>query len=253
MKKTLTLLLVALTSLSFAQVDWAINSVKSPTNINSTSSGTSFDIVLECENKGTDTIQPGDSIIFNMLLIDLETSNVWLQYPANAASGNYSIVIATEQILPGATYDITQTGLSTSLIVRDSRNMRMGINTYLFDRSNPIIDDDSTNNSTFRDLIWFNEYGNGVSVNEVKYNGDIAAYPNPANDILNVEITHTQISGVKLELVDLTGKTVVSHQVEDVFSTIAYQINVSAVENGIYILKVTNGDEILTTKVTVSH
>jgi len=187
-----------------------------------------------------------------MLLIDLETSNVLLQYPANAASGNYQIQLATEEIAPGATYDLT-VSLTSGLIVRNSRNMRMGVNTFLLNRSAPIIDSDSANNSTFRDVIWFNEYGNGVSVDKVKFNEGVAAYPNPANDVLNVELTHTQIAGVKLELLDLTGKTVVAEQLEDAFSTQAYQMNVAGVENGVYILKVTNGDEVTTSKVTVSH
>jgi hypothetical protein len=202
---------------------------------------------------GTDAVKAGDSIIFNMLLIDIETSNVLLQYPANASGGNYSIVIATEEILPGATYDVAANGLSTGLIVRNSRDMRMGVNTYLFDRSNPINDIDSTNNSTFRDMVWFNEYGNGVSVDKFNFNDGVAAYPNPAIDVLNVELTHTQIAGVKLELLDLNGKSVISEQLENAFSTKAYQMNVAGVQNGIYILKVTNGAEVTTTKVSVSH
>ena len=253
MKKTLTLLLVVLTSLTYAQVDWAVNSIKSPTNLNSTSSGTAFDLTLECENKGMDTIFAGDSIIFNMVLIDIETSNILLQYPASASAGNFSIVTATEQINPGATYDVTAAGLSTGLIVRNSREMRMGVNTFLLDRSAPIVDIDSTNNSSFRDMVWFNEYGNGVSVDKVKFNEGVAAYPNPAVDVLNVELTHTQIAGVKLELLDLNGKTVVAEKLEDAFSTKAYQMDVAGVENGVYILKVTNGDEVTTSKVSVSH
>ena len=42
-----TFLLIALTNLSFAQVDWAIKSIKSPTELESTSTGTSFDLIVE--------------------------------------------------------------------------------------------------------------------------------------------------------------------------------------------------------------
>ena len=53
MKKIFTLLLITFTSISFAQVDWAIKSIKSPTELESTASGTTLALTIECENKGT--------------------------------------------------------------------------------------------------------------------------------------------------------------------------------------------------------
>ena len=84
MKKIFTILLIALTSLSFAQVDWAVKSIKSPTELESTTSGTALALTIECENRGTSTISAGDSVIYNMLIIDKETNQIITQFPQNA-------------------------------------------------------------------------------------------------------------------------------------------------------------------------
>ena len=52
---------------------------------------------------------------------------------------------------------------------------------------------------------------------------------------------------------DLTGKAVVRNDEVNIITPNSYNLNTEGLENGIYILKVTNGDEVSTTKVTVSH
>ncbi len=252
MKKTLTLLLLLVASSSFAQLDWSIKSIKAPTELESTTSGTDLNLILECENVGTDTVFAGDTLAFNMFLLDIATSNLLLQYPANAASGNLALTLVTENVAPGATYDLSS-DLTTALIVRNSREVRLGFNAYVFSRTNPLVDVDSSNNSTFTDITWWNQYRDGVSVNEVNYNDNISVWPNPANNELSVEVLQASVNDTKIELVDLTGKVVLSKVVSDIMQEGAFKLDVSSINNGLYIVKITSGEETSTTKVSIAH
>jgi hypothetical protein len=129
----------------------------------------------------------------------------------------------------------------------------MGSTTFLWNRSNPQIDADSSNNSTFADMIWFNETRNGVSVNELTNTSNLRVFPNPVNNILNVDVNSISVEGATIELVDLSGKTIIHSAVEDIFKEGAFQLNVADVENGLYIVRVQSGDQVSTSRVTVSH
>lgn len=253
MKKIFTLLLIALTSLSFAQVDWAVKSIKSPTELESTTTGTALALTIECENRGTSTIYAGDSVIYNMLIIDKETNQIITQYPQNAAAGNAVIVIISQDIPVGETYEISN-NLNTSLYLTQSRDVRLGVSSFIFDRTSPYMDSDSSNNTNFVDITWWNPQRWNVSVEDVKYNSDnIAVYPNPANDQLNVRLLFAESNAVNIELFDLTGKVVASPNRNQAISPNQYTIDVADLSKGVYILKVTNGTKVSTSKVTISH
>ena len=248
-----TFLLIALTDFSFAQVDWAIKSIKSPTELESTPTGTSFDLIVECENKGNSTIKAGDTATISMLVIDKETNSIALEYPQNASQGVVNLYVIPEAIAPGETHDITL-NLTNTLIVTQSRNMRLGIYSYYFNRTNPPIDSDSTNNEKAVDLIWWNQQKWNVSVHDVAYNSDnIAVYPNPANDPLNVQLIFAESNAVNIELLDLSGKMVASPNKNQAISPNQFTLDVTDLSKGIYILKVTNGTKVSTSKVTISH
>ncbi|MDG1757364.1 MAG: T9SS type A sorting domain-containing protein [Bacteroidia bacterium] len=250
MKKIFTLLLIALTSLSFAQVDWAIKSIIEPTELESnTSSGTPIPVNLECENRGTSTIFTGDTVIYNLLMIDLKLSQVIAQIP----NGFYYQVI-TEDIPVGGTFNIINENISLGSYPFESRDVRLGATSYIMDRTSPYLDSDSSNNSTFVDITWWNPQRWNVSVEDVKYNSDnIAVYPNPANDQLNVRLLFAESNAVNIELFDLTGKVVASPNRNQAISPNQYTIDVADLSKGVYILKVTNGTKVSTSKVTISH
>ena len=248
-----TFLLIALTNLSFAQVDWAIKSIKSPTELESTSTGTSFDLIVECENKGNSTIKAGDTATISMLVIDKETSTIALEFPENSSRGVARLYTIPEDIAPGNTHDITFQ-LTSNRIVTQSRNMLIGVYSYHFDRTNPLIDSDSTNNEKAVDLIWWNQQKWNVSVQDAAYNSDnIAVYPNPANDQLNVQLLFAESNAVNIELLDLTGKKVAFSSNGQAISPNRYTLDVAELSKGVYILKVTNGTKVSTSKVTIAH
>jgi hypothetical protein len=248
-----TFLLITLTNLSFAQVDWAIKSIKSPTELESTPTGTAFDLIVECENKGNSKIKAGDTASISMLVIDKETSTIVLEFPENASRGAARLYTIQEDIEPGETQDFT-VQLTSNRIVTQSRDMLLGVYSYVINRTNPSIDSDSTNNLRSRDIVWWNQQKWNVSVEDIAYNSDnIAIYPNPANDQLNVSLLFAKSNAVNIELFDLTGKAVASPNMNQTISPSQYTLDVADLNKGVYILKVTNGTKVSTSKVTISH
>jgi hypothetical protein len=68
----------------------------------------------------------------------------------------------------------------------------------------------------------------------------VKAFPNPAQDKINVEITQDSAAAESaVLLLDLTGKTVYS----GVTSSLQMQIDVSRLVEGIYLLKITRGKQ----------
>ena len=248
-----TFLLIALTNLSFAQVDWAIKSIKSPTELESTSTGTNFNLTIEFENKGSLAINPNDSLILSLFIYDKETNSLVLEFPSNARFGAAQILILNDEIAAGETHDIS-IPLVSGQIFLESRNVRLDVNSYLLDRSNTVHDDDSTNNTLSKDMVWWNQQKWNVTVEDVAYNSDnIAVYPNPANDQLNVQLLFAESNAVSIELLNLTGKVVASLNHNQAISPNRYTLDVADLSKGVYILKVTNGTKVSTSKVTISH
>lgn len=256
MKKIFTLLfLSAITISSFAQVELAVKSVQ-PDELVSTRQGTPLPLIVTLENNGTNPIPAGDTIAWNVLVLNPEadpSQALLLQFPNGAVTGNLALHLVSEAIAPGGTYDIDASNLSANLFTRNSIEVLLAVRAYHFDRTNPLVDTDSTNNLVAPRIIWYNEYRNGVSVDEINQSNKIAAYPNPANEVLNIEVRYGNIAETTVELIDLTGKTIKSNIMSDIFYEGVSQLDVADVENGIYIVKVTNGDDVSTSKVTISH
>ncbi len=94
----------------------------------------------------------------------------------------------------------------------------------------------------------------GVAEN-VNTNIAINTFPNPANNVLNVEFTLTQKSVVNMEVINLVGANVmnVTNEPLNKKGTHNAQIDVSALTNGVYFLKITTPEGASMTKFVVSH
>jgi hypothetical protein len=71
----------------------------------------------------------------------------------------------------------------------------------------------------------------------------ISIYPNPSNGILNVSLTASLARNSVIEIYDALGKLVVKQMLANELNS----INISNLENGIYIFKVINTNNILKT------
>ena len=83
-------------------------------------------------------------------------------------------------------------------------------------------------------LIWKTAANVTASVKDNALNKALSVYPNPATGLLNVTLNNN-VSARKVQLVDLTGKSIYS-------SNNSKAINVSKFARGLYILKVTSND-----------
>lgn len=84
-----------------------------------------------------------------------------------------------------------------------------------------------------------------LSVNEasVKSLESVKVYPNPAKSILNIDLP-SHIKDFHVEINDMSGKLILKSEKET-------QINVSSLENGVYLCSIKSGDEIVVRKVVI--
>jgi hypothetical protein len=96
-------------------------------------------------------------------------------------------------------------------------------------------------------MVWYNPQGWGVSVADV-YTNNLSVSPNPATDVVNVKVNLVDPSKAsELTVTDMTGRVVYTETITGAVATISTE----ALESGIYIINVKNGDLTSTSKVTV--
>ena len=90
---------------------------------------------------------------------------------------------------------------------------------------------------------------NTSSINETtKSENNLLAFPNPVNNILNVEVNnHEQIQN--LQLYNCVGNLVYS----SIINQGKYQIETDKLSNGIYLLKVQTSDKVLSSQINIEH
>lgn len=92
--------------------------------------------------------------------------------------------------------------------------------------------------------------GNPNSLNNtLKDNLNVAVYPNPANDLVAVQINHMAELDYMVEMNDMSGKLIAKTQIFK-GSTIAY-FNTSTMYSGIYLIKISNGTNSQVVKVNL--
>jgi len=78
-----------------------------------------------------------------------------------------------------------------------------------------------------------------LAVNYFKNNDMFRIYPNPANGLVNVRINN-YVGKINFQIVDINGRVVLSQTATDF--NIEKSINISALQSGVYVLKVTGND-----------
>ena len=102
-------------------------------------------------------------------------------------------------------------------------------------------------NDTIQGLGWDAYYS--TTPLSIEENNDIPIniYPNPANEILFINLSRPPD---KVELLDLLGKRILSF---DKINSITISINTSNIKNGMYYLKITYNDKIISKKFSIIH
>jgi hypothetical protein len=92
-----------------------------------------------------------------------------------------------------------------------------------------------------------------TGVNDIVSNESLKVYPNPSANFLNVDFTLNQTSDVVVSMVDITGKTVYSQQLNKLNGNQGLVIPTTTMADGVYILTLKTNEGSLTQKVTVRH
>ncbi len=113
-------------------------------------------------------------------------------------------------------------------------------------------------------FVAISDYGNNLYVDDINIgttsimesitDNDVSIYPNPLDQDANVEIELSQSQNVSLSVFDMTGKLVVS-QNEGELSQGKHVVKVDGknLSDGIYLIKITAGQSLVTKKISVSH
>lgn len=73
---------------------------------------------------------------------------------------------------------------------------------------------------------------------ELLTKSNVSLYPNPVNDMLNIEFNKYSNELVEIEIIDLTGKVVKQHQLTNYTTSISLE----GLETGVYFVKLTSGE-----------
>jgi hypothetical protein len=87
-----------------------------------------------------------------------------------------------------------------------------------------------------------------VGINEISFNDGIMMYPNPAKEVLNIDLTELEHQTVQVQLFNLTGQLQLDHQLTGAGIR---TIDITGLTKGIYLVKVTAEDRITTQQLVV--
>ena len=86
-----------------------------------------------------------------------------------------------------------------------------------------------------------------VGINDAQ-SAQLTAYPNPATDVLTIDMTSIPEDNYEIKLLDLSGKIIMKDMVSDLTK---HNINISDLSQGIYVLSVSNGENAYQRKIII--
>jgi len=155
------------------------------------------------------------------------------------------ININNDTILINAVYDITGFNPQAGCTDYDTVNYNIANGNYTLVINSDIVVADSNSIDTVTVNASVQLFPNlTVAINEEFFVSHIKLYPNPAKDILQIEATENfQIE--RIELFDIGGKKVKE------FSKNELTLNISGFNSGIYFIKLTGMEGVLTKKIVI--
>ena len=217
---------------------------------------------IEANNpNGTEDDYPENNVSENHFnMPDLYTNKVVLHFKTNLRANDFRLTVKD---LAGNTI-LSLTNLQPNTLYRKELELSQGcytlevtdINNYGLsywafpDQGNgyiKITDENDVSLKVFNPdfghgIVYSFYYGSYSLVQEPSIDESMYIYPNPANSLLNISINN-QFDNIKLRVVDLNGKVVLS-KFDNMHSGSIYQLKIAELPIGTYILEVNNGKEI---------
>lgn len=258
MKKLFTLFAaVAISSAVFAQraVDFQLDSIYEPYEMVSTANGgTDFSFIFQCSNVGTDSIFANDTIFYNFAVYTFANPPQFIgAFPfAQSANVFQRGTAVGKDMGPGDTIFFVATG---TLPFRANVSIQVigqgGV--YLVNRpsgqdfSNDAV---SANNRKPILVTWYNAEKWPLSSETVSAD-PMGVYPNPAVNEVTVKTAIAGSSVATIKVYDMKGQLVKIEQ--SAANAAEHKLNVTDMNNGVYVVEVTSGDLVQTTKLVVNH
>lgn len=117
------------------------------------------------------------------------------------------------------------------------------------------VTDPSGNVSDVLNRVVYVAYGvdNSVSVDDVTLDNIVSVYPNPASSEVRISFTGVVKNDVKIEMFNIVGSVVATMDVATNDLNDGVTINVSDLPEGIYLVKLTSGNQVTTKRIVVTR
>ncbi len=182
---------------------------------------------IGCEHTESKTITRINNFSVTASATPSTTINSGETVTLNATGGGNSYTWFESNVTVGNTQSITATPTTTT--------------TY-------IVNAIDANGCEASDEIIINVNTVGITENEIgKY---VKLYPNPASDILNVSFNFNSEKDLKIEMLDINSK-IIDYKIYRDIKTSQYQIDISSLAEGIYFIRMNDGNTIYTSKITI--
>ena len=91
-----------------------------------------------------------------------------------------------------------------------------------------------------------------VSVDEDRLVGDVNIYPNPASEVINIDLNLATDAEVAVEVVNTIGQVVLSKDATEMFAgENNLRLDVSGLESGIHLVNIVSGDKVTTKTISI--
>jgi hypothetical protein len=237
MKKFLLLLFTAVSTAFVANaqlIDWSTDAIIGLDTIRSTDQGTPLVFTIVMKNNGPDTVQVGDSLLYQMVIST--GSQVITSYPSTSS---LAIRVMTKTLNPMDTIHI-RLSLASTLLVRTSGTVSSTVISHLINRParNFEVAPGNANNVLTKSTVWLNPQGWPVGLAEqlTAAATSLKVYPNPVNDVLNFDMEYNKPAQVVV--MDVTGKSIATTH----FELGKASLNVNNFSKGIYFYQVSNDE-----------
>jgi hypothetical protein len=265
MKKILLSFVLALAANSaFSQrdIDWSIEEILLPTELRSTgvtdnpSNTTTFFYKIVCKNISMqDTVLPTDTFGLRVAGYFVPASGTGKQFLFGLPSSDtfrYSIRRLNRKVNPNDTIHISGT-LAAGIRPNFTSKFILSFSSFLLNRdpNNGIPAEPAStgaNNSRTKSGTWFNPQGWGLNINDLTADA-VSIYPNPAKNNANIQTSLTSANGASVVSVfDMNGKLIFKGNAN---AEGFIQLNTADMNAGIYVVNVTTGSTVLTSKLII--
>ena len=97
----------------------------------------------------------------------------------------------------------------------------------------------------------FTDGGSTEDVDDSELVDYLSIYPNPAVDMTNVQLNLTDNANVTITMINALGQVVYTNNLGEVNGSQNVEINTSDLEDGIYLVNIQVGDDVITKRISV--